>query len=375
VELDVETGVVRIALPDDEPEDESDWAPIDLVEIAGQIRAGTLAPILPEILDVEGGMPLFYKGRVNSVFGESAGGKTWILLAAVAETVRNGERAMFADWEDTPRGMAERLVNLSLTDDEIALVDYRNPTSGLGLGLEQLAASELAEYALIVLDSTGESMASGGINQNDDPEVTMWFRKAKELAAFLGGPAVVVSDHVPKSTEAPSHYAIGSQRKRAAPTGASYRVDTIKEPAKGRDGKLKLTVAKDRLGNRAKGTIAAEVELVSGEGGMLAISLRLPEGATYTADGRWRPTHLMQRASIWIEDHPGCNLRDIRDAVTGSAKHVGDAVAVLVLEGWVEMVNGSNRAQLYTSVKRYRELEDGMRAIANTDPPADEVAF
>ena len=66
-------------------------------------------------------------------------------------------------------------------------------------------------------------------------------------------------DHVPKSKDAPLDYAIGSQRKRGAVTGALYRVDQFHKMAQGRTGAVKLTVAKDRLGTRPKGSVAAEV--------------------------------------------------------------------------------------------------------------------
>lgn len=116
--------------------DDDDWAPIDLTVIAREILAGTREPTLPTVMEVEGAMPLFYgDGRVNSIFGESGGGKTWVGLVAVRDTIRKGERVLWIDYEDHASGIAERLVLLGCTVDEIALVDYRNPTSGLVMGL------------------------------------------------------------------------------------------------------------------------------------------------------------------------------------------------------------------------------------------------
>ena len=116
--------------------DDDDWAPIDLTVIAREILAGTCEPTLPTVMEVEGAMPLFYgDGRVNSIFGESGGGKTWVGLVAVRDTIRKGERVLWIDYEDHASGIAERLVLLGCTVDEIALVDYRNPTSGLVMGL------------------------------------------------------------------------------------------------------------------------------------------------------------------------------------------------------------------------------------------------
>lgn len=127
----------------DEVDDlDDEWAPIDLSGIARGIRDGTHQPTVPTVLAVESSSPLFYRERINSLFGESGGGKTWVALAAIAEVVRGGQRALFIDWEDNANGIAERLVLLGLTDDEIALVAYINPTTGIGRGVDALFGGE-----------------------------------------------------------------------------------------------------------------------------------------------------------------------------------------------------------------------------------------
>lgn len=365
--------------------EEHDWTPIDLVTIAAAMRSGDYEPIAPTVLDVEGAMPLLYPGRTNQLFGESGGGKTWVAIAAMAETVRSGERALMIDYEDTPAGIAERLVLLGLRDEEIARVDYRNPTTGLLLGLEYIAQQlELGAYALVVLDSTGEAMASGSVNPNADEEVAMWFRRVRELTRLPGGPAVVVLDHVPKDKDAPTSYAIGSQRKRAAVTGASYRVDTLKEPAKGRDGKLRLTVAKDRPGNRAKGTTAAIVDITSLDDGELTMRLHVSDAqAAAEAGERWRPTIYMERISRWLEIHPGESKRTLLTEVTGKRDVLEVALEVLVDEGWFALETGQRGAKNYRVMRPYREGEpvdnsddDDPRTAAHprTDPRTSQVA-
>ena len=129
--------------------------------------------------------------------------------------MRRGERVLFVDYEDNPQGIVERLVLLGLTLAEIVLVDYRNPTSGIGRGLESVEGP----YGLIVVDSTGEAMAAGSVDPNSDGEVAQWFTIAKRYARLDGAPPIVVLDHVPKDKDAPTSYAIGSQRKRAALNG------------------------------------------------------------------------------------------------------------------------------------------------------------
>ncbi len=318
---------------DDAPLD--DWAPIDLAPIADAIRRGDIARTLPTVLQVADHLPLFYPGRINQLFGESGGGKSWVGIQAVAEVVTAGQRALVVDWEDNPHGIAERLVQLGVNQEAIARVDYRNPSGALSTGLERF---DQGPYGIALVDSTGEAMAAGGVNSNDDGEVAQWFAIVKRLTRLPGAPAVVTIDHVPKDREAPSAYAIGSQRKRAAVTGASYRVDTLKEPARGRDGKLKLTTAKDRLGNRAKGSIAAEVHLHASDDGSLRIELAVSEAQAATERGeKFRPTHLMERVSRYLEGVPAASQRAVCKSVSGKTDALRLALECLVEEGFVKL--------------------------------------
>ena len=352
--------------PTDDDLASDDWSTISLVEIAAKIRDGTFKPTMPTVLEVNDSLPLFYPKRINSLFGESGGGKSWIALAAVAEVVRKGQRALFIDYEDDPGGIAERLVLLDLTDEEVALVDYRNPTTGIGMGIEQLEReAEANTYALIVIDSTGEAMAAGGIDSNADADVARWFAVVKHLARLPGGPAVIVLDHVPKAADAPSNFAIGSQRKRAAVTGAAYRVDTLKEPAKGRDGRLKLTVAKDRAGNRPKGATAAIVD-VHTEDQRLRFELHLTDAQAAEAAGqKFRPTVYMERLSRWLEDNPHSTKRAVIAGTTGKREVLEIGLDALVDEGFVKIEPGAHGALRCTVVRMFRELDDHHQPVDN----------
>lgn len=371
----LQTATTAVQVLDDVEKPEDDWAPIDLAEIAGQIRRGELQPIMPTILDVRDSFPLLYKGRTNSLFGESGGGKSWVALAAACSVVRAGGRVLFIDYEDNPNGIAERLVLLGLTDDEITLVDYRNPTSGIGYGIATLQERALAgEYELVVIDSTGEAMAAGGVDSNADAEVANWFAIVKTLFKLPGAPGVLVLDHVPKDKDAPSSYAIGSQRKRAAVTGASYRVDTIREPAKGRDGALKLTVAKDRPGNRPKGSVAAIVDLQSIDGEVV-IELHLSDAQVAEAAGeKFRPTVYMERVSRWVEINPRQPKRQLVLDVRGKRGVLDAAIEVLLEEGWMSMETGDRGSKLFKMDRSYREYDDP-KAVVGVQPRTYEPSM
>jgi hypothetical protein len=179
---------------------------------------------------------------------------------------------------------------------------------------------------------------------------------AKRLAR--SGAAVLLLDHVPKNVDN-RDMEIGSQRKQAAITGASYRCDTITSPAKGRDGLLKLVVRKDRLGNRPKGSVAAEVHILERDG-PLTIELKVSESQAATERGeRFRPTHLMERVSRWLELHPGATVRQIEADVTGKGTALRTATDVLIEEGFIQ-VERVGQALEHTSIRDYRESFDGL---------------
>lgn len=332
---------------------DDEWLPLAIAECAAAILAGELEPNVPTVLAVDGGLPLFYPGRVNSLFGESGSGKTWIALAAAAECLRRGQRVLMVDWEDNVRGVAERLINIGLTVDDVRLVDYINPTTGLLTGLARLRKLS-GPFGLVVLDSTGEAMAAAGVDSNDDSDVARWFALVKLLCLLPGHPPVLLPDHVPKSSEAPTAYAIGSQRKRAAITGASYRVDAIKEPGKGIDGLLKLTVAKDRLGNRAKGAVAAMCAFGSIDDSVVLTFTVSGQEAAEMAGEVFRPTTLMERVSRYVEFNPRVSTNTIVESVKGKRAGVLAAVVALVDGGFVTREEGQRGAHLHSAARPFR---------------------
>ncbi|MFM2078879.1 MAG: hypothetical protein RJA49_2769 [Actinomycetota bacterium] len=343
-------------------DDDDDWAPIDVLVVARRMEAGEWKPALPTVLAVAGSSPLFYPARLNSLFGESGGGKTWIVMLAIIEQLKLGVRVLLIDYEDNVAGTVERLLLLGATLDDLALLTYVSPVTGLVRGVESAVASG-TEYSLIVLDSTGEAMAAGGIDGNSDSEAAQWFALLKTLMRATGDPAIVVLDHIPKAADVPSAYAIGSQRKRAAITGASYRVDTVKPFAKGRSGRLKLVVAKDRMGTRPSTSTAAVVDVDAEDG--LTFSLHLSEAQEAEARGeRFRPTVLMERLSRWLEINTRQPKSAVLSAVSGKAKHLRDGLDLLVEEGFVEIVAGERNALLCVSRRAFR-------ADAETPQPVD----
>lgn len=310
---------------------------------------------------------------MNGIFGESGAGKSWITLAAVADVIDTGRHALVVDYEDSVYGLLPRLLALGIDPDRICEhVHYVNPSTAWDKRAQTIIDQLLDHHdiALAVIDSTGEAMASAGVKGNDDDDVARWMRSfPRWIATHPRAPAVLTVDHVPKADDAPPLYQIGSQRKRAAIDGASYRLDPIRAPSRDTDGLLRLTTAKDRNGHRPQGTVAAIVTITHRDAGRVLIELTRPDDMPRGADGAMRPTVLMERCSRWIETHPGASTRDIRYNVAGKASYVDLALRTLVDEGWVRVESGPRNASLHRSIRQYREDFETVTGLV--DNPVD----
>jgi hypothetical protein len=337
------TGGNELA-PPSEPHAPEDWQPRDLASAhEGQ-------PV-PTILAPPGGAALVYAGRVNSLFGESGSGKTWATYAALGEVVAHGGRVIVIDLEDNAAGFVGRMGTMGLDRETMTkLVTYLAPESAWDGEMARWFLALAAELRpeLVIIDSTGEALALQALRGNEDDAVSLWFRVFPRLIADRTGAAVLLVDHVPKSPDAPTGFAIGSQRKRAAVNGAAYRLDAIRAPSRDNEGLLKLVVAKDRHGTRATGTTAALVRMTPNATGGLTLGVENP-----SPDGIFRPTTLMERVSGYLMLNPGASKRAVCRDVPGKETALRAAVDALVTEGFLTVELGPRAAQLYTSVKPF----------------------
>jgi hypothetical protein len=255
--------------------------------------------------------------------------------------------------------------------------DYRRPEVAPGTGTPEGAAwLELltGAYALIVLDGVTESMdilAPRGTGVDVNERIASWLRRYPARLADSTGAAVVLIDHVVKSTETRGRHAIGGQHKMAGLTGAAYTVDVKDQPRRGHVGTLHLNIAKDRPGGirphcgpmMADRTQLAAVVKIDGTGARIRVTLQAPSiGATRTGGYPIRPTNLMERVSRWLEAHPGEHSRSkIGDEVQGNRKALFAGVDLLAAEGHLgvtERQRGSVTDRYYRHISPYREDQD-----------------
>lgn len=366
--------------PEDAPRARaSTWARVDLSETVRGLLAGTLSRPAPTVGAIRGGSALFYPGRVNGLAGESGAGKTWTALHIAAQAIAAGACVLYVDHEDDHIGIVGRLLDLGADPGAVAaLFIYTNPTERPAPGDLAALAALVAETrpVLVVVDSTGEGLALHGANPNADEEVAAWFLEVPRRLAAVSydgqpGPAVLVLDHVTKTDDG-GLWPIGSQRKRAAISGAQYMQRTVRPFSKDAAGAAVLVCAKDRHGNYRTGQRVAELNVAPGASGP---SITLDAVESGAASSPFRPTGYMERVSVALEAAAPEPLshRGIEHHVTGKKDVTARAVAALVAEGYVTTTRGPRNATLHTLVKPFRESADRGGTVSTETTPETTV--
>jgi len=260
--------------------DENGWQ----LQSLDQWLDGTYEETVPTILERNDGHSLFYAGKINSIFGESGSGKTWVLMIALAQAITRGENTAYIDFEDRPTTLVTRLRILGIGDDQIrAHCTYAHPWAmATGQEIENLVQSlDQKEVTVLGIDSAGEALALAELNPNADEEVATWYREIPRRLADTGS-CIILVDHIPKNTEHSKLHAIGSQRKKAALDGASYAVKCPEgfsiEPSD-KAGRIELYCAKDRHGTYPNGQNVATIivtDLSEGRKNMVVVNPKDP---------------------------------------------------------------------------------------------------
>jgi hypothetical protein len=312
----------------------STWTPIDLTPYF----TGTHEPLQPTILQRTDATHLLYPGRLNMIFGESASGKTWIALTAATQQLNTGHHIAYIDLEDHPQTITERLTALGTKPHQANQIHYirpetRNPDEAHH-HITQLIHTH--NPTLLILDSYGEALALFGIDQNDDNGVAHFTQNILRPWTRQG-PAILILDHIPKNTDAPRNYSIGSQRKRASIDGAAYRATQTMPFSKHQPGQITLTTAKDRGGNLATGLPAATLTITP-TNGQLQIDIHPPE--TRLPNGQIeRPTTLMNRVLELCTNATNPPTKtELRDLISGKNEHKDQAIAALKNDGKIRLI-------------------------------------
>lgn len=224
---------------------------------------------------------LFYRGRVNSIYGTPDSGKTFTTLICATQVMADGGHVMFIDFEDTPEAVYAKLIIDLGVSPEVVLHQFHYVVTESKMTPEdgQLLRGLLERNccALVIVDSTGEGLAMDGKNQNADEDVANWMKAVPTMIAnHPCHPAVVLIDHLPKGNEGKVvTMPIGSQRKQAVVRGASYHQEEVIPFSQRRSGYARLVCTKDKGGTYAHGQEVARLTVnvmqqpdAEGQGGM-----------------------------------------------------------------------------------------------------------
>lgn len=315
------------------------WRPADLASLIAAAVAGDLFRRPPTIGIVRNGGALLYEGAVNGLAGPSGTGKTMFALSVAAEVMAAGGHVLFVDYEDTATSIVLRLINELQVDPEHVrgLFHYVNPSGGASAGVGH-AVDLVRQHAvrLVVVDSVGEALAAESLNPNADEDVARWFQTVPRPLAEAGA-AVLVLDHQTKAADDGTLWPIGSQRKRAAISGAQY-VMTIREAfSRSKSGAVRVLCAKDRHGHYAHGQHVADITFDPRADGSVLVTTWSVQEPAKAADGQWRPTALMEAVSAYLAANDGTTKSGIAAEVTGKREHILRAVHVLTMEGYVSV--------------------------------------
>jgi hypothetical protein len=323
------------------------WQRQNLIKLAEQ------SPTPPDI----GG--LFYAGRRHVVSGEFDAGKSWLLLAVGVDEVKAGHGVVWIDTDDMgPSAVLDRLRSLGLGDEQVASsFAYLHPEEALG---DDARADVLALVAdlharLVVFDAFNASLALHDCDPSSTPDVERFLRTVVNPFSAEGA-AVVLPDHVVKNREQRGRYSYGSERKQ---TGVDVHLGlmTLEPFARGRTGRAKISVHRDRLGfltRPSPGLFVLDSDAESGD-----CTWRIDTEQVVSEAGTFRPTNLMEKVSRYLElAGEERSRKQVEDGVTGNRKALRQAIDVLVAEQHLIEREGPRGARLVRLQRPYREADD-----------------
>jgi hypothetical protein len=331
------------------------WQPVDLTAAL----AGDLELIEPDLLERTDHRRILYRGRIHAFNGESESGKSWLALMAAAEELNGTGIVCYIDLEDHAEGIVSRLRALGVTEHAIReQLVYVRPEEPLVGPAHRSLDAVLAEWQpdLAIIDGVTEAMALHALDPIDNGDVaTFWKLLPKRLANT--GATVVVIDHVVKNAESRGRYAIGGQHKLAAIDGAAFLVEIETPFGRGRTGRSKITVTKDRPGairrHAVAGKVVGHLELASLADDTVRATIIPPDAQRDEWHG---PTECMAAILAMFRELPAGEDLSQRQAtdqlravgLSYRAQTVRDALAVLVRNGDLDERAGPRNSRRYS---------------------------
>lgn len=257
----------------------------------------------PTLLRRDDGGCLLYRGKVNAVHGEPEAGKSWLATYAATQTLADGGTVLHLDFDSS--------ADAALALYETLGADRRRLTYVECSGYSRAELDTLLDgrtYDLCLIDNFTDAFtaASRGESSNDADAVAAFMRRLPKRIAATGA-AVLLLDHVTKSSEQRGRWAAGSHMKLAGLSGAVYYLEKLRHLAPGQIGSSRLKLSKDRSGGVR----------------------RLLQGGKVSADGLTvaglfqldSTDPVLSRASIYL---PPTDAEHMSEAVSQQVKRIAD---------------------------------------------------
>lgn len=308
---------------------ESSWIPKPIIET----ELADEPP--PSMLRREDGNCLLYAGKINAIFGESESGKTWLALEAIRQELEKNNIVFYIDFEDSARGILNRLKTMRVPTEKFKFFRYANPDHKLEAGIGELMRTEIMAYlpTLIVVDGVNAAMNLLNLDLEKNKDATEFSQRVLKPLR-IGGAGILTIDHVTKSKDNRGNYAIGAQAKRADIDGAAFAVSVAMPFGRGIDGALDITCTKDRPGfvraicQDAKTVGVANLRSLP-DGG---ISVSISGGTVVISSAEQR----MEQVSHFLERHGyEMNFNDIKRKLREEGNGMGSDMVKMALDALV----------------------------------------
>ena len=283
------------------------------------------------------------------LFGGHGVGKTYVAQAATIEVATAGLLVVYLDFEENERDFRRRLQATYAEPGRMGFPSDPTIVDRIGY-LAPDGPIDLRDHmppegtALLVVNGY-----DGALTKHDcDPNVSADIQRFRDsvidpIRRELPDLCVLTVDHPPHGENRPR----GSGRK-------SELCDLMLELQQG-DSVSKLVNRKDRHGFTGvrRGRPVADVRMFFDPDGTASIEVH-SEAQSFTDDGQFRPTVLMERVSFYLEELTDpASQRAVRRDVQGKERGIIQALSILVSEGYASLERDG-----YRHVKRYTEASD-----------------
>jgi hypothetical protein len=217
-------------------------------DIAAALAGGVTAPV-PDGGPVRtDGVHIFYRGKVNVLYGDPESGKSLIAFVTMADALNRGETASMVDTDHNGLAFVLGFLRAMGVSDAalISRFSYCDPEDRDEL-LEAVSTIVSLDRCTAVFDSLGENLTIWGVSANDDMGV-IELNRATAAKVAKAGHLVLVIDHMAKNVVSRNYGSTGSTAKKRQVDGVMFEVVVVNEFSKTDGGKNAMILRKDRNG-------------------------------------------------------------------------------------------------------------------------------